>query len=183
LAIVPALFDRAERDVELGYGPDDREKGMATRAGVEWDDAVKDTIAAREAVADADAGKVGIVGYKAKQHAGVINISNIGHYEVLDFWDPIFPRPDLSLVLDPDEFYILASKEAVSVPPDQAAEMRAYDTLVGEFRVHYAGCFDPGFGHDAAGGSGSRGSLKCAPMTCHLGSKMARWSAVWSMSR
>ncbi|MBT3991151.1 MAG: 2'-deoxycytidine 5'-triphosphate deaminase [Rhodospirillaceae bacterium] len=101
-----------------------------------------------------------IVGYKAKQHAGVVDVENIGHYDVLDYWDPIIARADKALVLDPDEFYILASKEAVSVPPDQAAEMRAYDTLVGEFRVHYAGFFDPGFGHDAAGGSGSRAVLE-----------------------
>jgi len=101
-----------------------------------------------------------IVGYKAKQHAGVVDVEKIGHYEMLDYWDPIIARDDKSLVLDPDEFYILASKEAVSVPPNQAAEMRAYDTLVGEFRVHYAGFFDPGFGHDAAGGAGSRAVLE-----------------------
>jgi dCTP deaminase len=101
-----------------------------------------------------------IVGYKAKQHAGVIDIENIGHYNLIDYWDPILARDDKTLVLDPDEFYILASKEAVSVPPNQAAEMRAYDTLVGEFRVHYAGFFDPGFGHDEAGGGCSRAVLE-----------------------
>jgi dCTP deaminase len=101
-----------------------------------------------------------IVGYKAKRHAGVIDIENIGHYNLIDYWDPILARDDKTLVLDPDEFYILASKETVSVPPNQAAEMRAYDTLVGEFRVHYAGFFDPGFGHDEAGGGGSRAVLE-----------------------
>jgi dCTP deaminase len=101
-----------------------------------------------------------IVGYKAKQHTGIINIDNVNGYKLEDYWDPITARNDKTLVLDPDEFYILASKEAVSVPPDQAAEMRAYDTLVGEFRVHYAGFFDPGFGHDAAGGAGSRAVLE-----------------------
>ena len=101
-----------------------------------------------------------IVGYRAKQHAGIINIENINHYKLEDYWDPIIARNDKSLILDPDEFYILASKEAVSVPPDQAAEMRAYDTLVGEFRVHYAGFFDPGFGHEAGGGVGSRAVLE-----------------------
>ncbi|MDP7625627.1 MAG: 2'-deoxycytidine 5'-triphosphate deaminase, partial [Rhodospirillales bacterium] len=90
----------------------------------------------------------------------VVDVENVGYYEVDDFWDPIVARKDKNLVLDPDEFYILASKEAVNVPPDQAAEMRAYDTLVGEFRVHYAGFFDPGFGHDAAGGAGSRAVLE-----------------------
>ena len=66
----------------------------------------------------------------------------------------------MGLVLDPDDFYILASKEAVHVPPDHAAEMVAFDPLVGEFRVHYAGFFDPGFGHAAAGGMGARAVLE-----------------------
>jgi dCTP deaminase len=64
------------------------------------------------------------------------------------------------LILDPDEFYILVSHEAVHVPPDHAAEMVPFDPLVGEFRVHYAGFFDPGFGHSAAGGTGSRAVLE-----------------------
>ena len=73
---------------------------------------------------------------------------------------PKITAPKGHIILDPDDFYILASREAVAVPPDHAAEMRAYDTLVGEFRVHYAGFFDPGFGHDAAGGKGSRAVLE-----------------------
>ena len=64
------------------------------------------------------------------------------------------------LVLNPGDFYILASRQAVTVPPDHAAEMRPYDTRVGEFRVHYAGFFDPGFGLAAAGGEGSRAVLE-----------------------
>lgn len=64
------------------------------------------------------------------------------------------------MVLDPNEFYILASREAVSIPPDHAAEMVPYNPLVGEFRVHYAGFFDPGFGHSVAGGTGSRAVLE-----------------------
>ena len=69
-------------------------------------------------------------------------------------------RADETLILDPDEFYILASKEAVQVPPDYAAEMVPFDPLVGEFRVHYAGFFDPGFGYAGAGGFGSRAVLE-----------------------
>jgi dCTP deaminase len=65
-----------------------------------------------------------------------------------------------SLILDPNEFYILASKEAVQVPPNYAAEMVPFDPLVGEFRVHYAGFFDPGFGHAEAGGGGARAVLE-----------------------
>ena len=77
-----------------------------------------------------------------------------------DFWEPLEARGGMGLVLDPDDFYILASKEAVHVPPDHAAEMVAFDPLVGEFRVHYAGFFDPGFGHAAAGGMGARAVLE-----------------------
>ena len=102
----------------------------------------------------------GIIGYKAKRHADVIDVENIDHYEIHDFWDPIRNRGHHNLILDTDDFYILASKEEVSVPPDYAAEMRPYDTYVGEFRVHYAGFFDPVFGHDDAGGGGSRAVLE-----------------------
>jgi dCTP deaminase len=102
----------------------------------------------------------GVVGYRAKRHAGVIDVDRVNYYPVDEFWDAIHATGRGELVLDPDAFYILASKEAVSVPPDHAAEMRAYDTLVGEFRVHYAGFFDPGFGHDDAGGAGSRAVLE-----------------------
>ena len=105
----------------------------------------------------------GVIGYKAKRHTGVIDLEKDGYYEVHDFWDPIVSRGATNITLDPDEFYILASKEAVSVPPDHAAEMRAFDSHVGEFRVHYAGFFDPGFGHDAAGGQGSRAVLEVRP--------------------
>lgn len=93
---------------------------------------------------EADAG---LIGYRAKAHAGLIDIDRKQHCRVSDFWEPVRAQGEHGLVLDPGEFYILASKEAVSIPPDYAAEMIAYDTLVGEFRVHYAGFFDPGFGH------------------------------------
>ncbi len=81
----------------------------------------------------------GIVGYRAKRHTAVIEVERRAAYEVADFWEPIAARADHSLILDPDEFYILASTEAVQVPPDYAAEMVPFDPLVGEFRVHYAG--------------------------------------------
>ena len=100
----------------------------------------------------------GFVGYRAKRHTGVVDLARRGGYAVEEFWEPIAARPDGSLVLDPGEFYILASKEAVQVPPDYAAEMVPFDPLVGEFRAHYAGFFDPGFGFAGAGGQGSRGA-------------------------
>lgn len=102
----------------------------------------------------------GLVGYRAKRHAGLIDIDKPGVHDVVDFWEPIRSRPDATVVLDPNEFYILASREAVSIPPEYAAEMVPYNPLVGEFRVHYAGFFDPGFGFSGAGGSGSRAVLE-----------------------
>ena len=100
------------------------------------------------------------VGYRAKRHTGLIDVEQRDGYAVADFWEPIAARADKSLILDPDEFYILASKEAVQVPPDYAAEMVPFDPLVGEFRVHYAGFFDPGFGYAGAGGRGARAVLE-----------------------
>ncbi len=105
-------------------------------------------------------GHDGLIGYRAKRHTGVIDVDRKAACHVDDFWEPIAHRPGGTLILDPDEFYILASKEAVQVPPDYAAEMVPFDPLVGEFRVHYAGFFDPGFGHAPAGGSGSRAVLE-----------------------
>jgi dCTP deaminase len=105
-------------------------------------------------------GPNGLVGYRAKRHTGLIDVERRAGYAVLDFWEPMQARPDKSLILDPNEFYILASKEAVQVPPDYAAEMVPFDPLVGEFRVHYAGFFDPGFGYAGAGGKGARAVLE-----------------------
>jgi dCTP deaminase len=102
----------------------------------------------------------GIVGYRGKRHTGLVDVDRVGVYDVADYWEPIYLGPRRELVLDPNEFYILASKEAVHVPPDHAAEMMPFDAVMGEFRVHYAGFFDPGFGHAAAGGAGARGVLE-----------------------
>ncbi|WP_342591926.1 2'-deoxycytidine 5'-triphosphate deaminase [Jiella sonneratiae] len=101
-----------------------------------------------------------LVGYRGKRHTGLIDVDRRGAYAVAEYWEPIRRGAAGELVLDPDEFYILVSKEAVHVPPDHAAEMTPFDPLVGEFRVHYAGFFDPGFGHSAAGGTGSRAVLE-----------------------
>jgi dCTP deaminase len=100
------------------------------------------------------------VGYRAKRHTSVVDVDRRGALDVLDYWEPIARHKGAELVLDPDQFYILVSREAVHIPPDYAAEMMPYDPLVGEFRVHYAGFFDPGFGHSEAGGAGSRAVLE-----------------------
>ncbi len=101
-----------------------------------------------------------LVGYRAKRHTGIIDVDVVGRLDPRDFWEEIHLRDRKELILDPGEFYLLASKEAVRVPPGHAAEMTPFDPLVGEFRVHYAGFFDPGFGDAAAGGAGSRAVLE-----------------------
>ncbi len=109
---------------------------------------------------DVRGGSSGLIGYRAKNHAGLIDVDKVRHYDVHEYWEPVYAPPRGGLVLDPDDFYILASEKPVKIPPTHAAEMVAYDTLVGEFRVHYAGFFDPGFGHAAAGGEGARAVLE-----------------------
>ena len=104
-----------------------------------------------------------LVGYRAKPHTGVVDLSKLNHYEPADFWEPVYTNTGW-IILDPGAFYILVSREAIVIPPMQAAEMAPYLAMVGEFRVHYAGFFDPGFGYAEAGGAGSRGVLE---VRCH----------------
>ncbi|MGR3546809.1 MAG: 2'-deoxycytidine 5'-triphosphate deaminase [Roseovarius sp.] len=104
-----------------------------------------------------------LVGYRAKPHTGVIDLDRIGHYDPASYWEEVH-SDNGQIILDPGAFYILVSRESVHIPPECAAEMAPYVAMVGEFRVHYAGFFDPGFGHAAAGGTGSRGVLE---VRCH----------------
>ena len=135
-------------------------------------DTAERALPAREAVRDGLAFTVdvagdnesGIVGYKARRHTDLIDVDRVHHYDPRDFWEPVYahhgPGGLGGIVLDPHDFYILASREAVMVPPDHAAEMLPYHTFVGEFRVHFAGFFDPGFGTSETGGAGSRAVLE-----------------------
>ncbi len=123
----------------------------------------RDALVDREAVIDDGLvltvdteGTEGVIAWKARAHAGLVDVERIDHYDPDEFWEPVAARPGRGIVLNPDDFYILASRETVAIPPDHAAEMRPYDTRVGEFRVHYAGFFDPGFGY----GAGSRAVLE-----------------------
>ena len=100
-----------------------------------------------------------IAGFRGRRHAGLVDLDHEDGHDPRDFWEPLRPR-DGQLLLDPGEFYILASKGAVEIPVMEAAEMTPIDPSVGEFRVHYAGFFDPGFGTDEAHGKGSRGVLE-----------------------
>ncbi|NNE58034.1 MAG: 2'-deoxycytidine 5'-triphosphate deaminase [Hellea sp.] len=100
-----------------------------------------------------------IIGYRGRRHSGLVNLQNVGRHLAKNYWEPL-RAPNGQLILDPGEFYILASKEAVEIPIDQAAEMAPIATEIGEFRAHYAGFFDPGFGVGAVGGTGSRAVLE-----------------------
>jgi dCTP deaminase len=100
-----------------------------------------------------------IAGFRGRRHAGVVDLDKEDGHDPRDFWEPLIPRNG-QLLLDPGEFYILASKGAVEIPVMEAAEMTPIDPSVGEFRVHYAGFFDPGFGTDEAHGKGSKGVLE-----------------------
>ena len=117
------------------------------------------------------------IGYKAKPNAPLIDLEKINFYNIGDFWDTIISKEGL-LILDPGAFYILMSKETVTVPPKFAAEMAPYLAMVGEFRVHYAGFFDPGFGLASVSGAGSRGVLeiRCyeAPFALRSGQVIGR---------
>ena len=101
----------------------------------------------------------GIAGFRARRHAPVVDLDKEDGHDPRHYWEPLIPRGG-QLLLDPGEFYILASKQAVEIPVEEAAEMTPIDPSVGEFRVHYAGFFDPGFGTDEAHGKGSRGVLE-----------------------
>jgi dCTP deaminase len=100
------------------------------------------------------------IGYRAKKHTGLIDVDEVGLLDPADYWEPIEANVRGDMVLDPDEFYILVSRERVAIPPDHAAEMVPFNPLVGEFRVHYAGFFDPGFGYEAGNPPSARGVLE-----------------------
>ena len=131
-----------------------------------------DALIKGENVVDIKRGRIGIsvdligdptsklVGYKARPVKDPIDVDLVNHYDPADFWDPV-TRPERGgLVLKTDEFHILASKKTITIPEDYAADMIAYDTLVGEFRVHYAGFFDPGFGLPKNGYTGAKAVLE-----------------------
>ena len=118
------------------------------------------------------------IGWRARRHAGLIDIDKRAALEPHDYFEPIMPTKNGSIILDPDEFYILASKERLQVPPGYAAEMTPINTGLGEFRVHYAGFFDPGFGYRDNTAPTSRGVLEVrshdAPFVLDDGQLVAR---------
>jgi dCTP deaminase len=100
------------------------------------------------------------VGYRAQKFTGVIDVDQVAEYDPRDFWEQVHVRNYKKLILDPNQFYILASRERIHIPPDWAAEMVPIDPMMGEFRVHYAGFFDPGFGFTEDGRPGARAVLE-----------------------
>ena len=103
----------------------------------------------------------GRVGYRARDHAPLLDMTQVGAVEPEPFWEPVTREDGDRIVLTPGQFYLLMSDEAVTIPPTLAAEMTAYDPTSGELRTHYAGFFDPGFGFDPDGGfSGSTAALE-----------------------
>ncbi|MGF1553952.1 MAG: 2'-deoxycytidine 5'-triphosphate deaminase [Paracoccaceae bacterium] len=147
----PTLDDAALEALDAAEGLVDRPASIDGGLGFSVDLSGEDTTG-------------GVVGWRARRHAALIDLARIGHYEVEAFWEPMRASRSCGLILDPGAFYILVSREAVSVPPTHAAEMIPYLAVAGEFRVHYAGFFDPGFGHAASGGRASRGVLE---VRCH----------------
>jgi len=120
----------------------------------------------------------GMIGWRARRHSALIDVDAPGALDAADYFEPIAPPKSGFIILDPDEFYILASKEALAIPPDYAAEMTPISPGLGEFRVHYAGFFDPGFGWSSDGLNGSRGVLEVrshdAPFVLEHGQLVAR---------
>ena len=106
----------------------------------------------------AEAGE--IIAYKAKRYAPAIELDKINHYATEEFWEVRHQNAGKNLILEPGDFYILASRELVRVPPDYAAEMVPFDPSDGEFRIHYAGFFDPGFGYGSSDIKGTRAVLE-----------------------
>jgi dCTP deaminase len=101
-----------------------------------------------------------VIAYKARKHAPAIELDRIDYYSPEEFWEARTPPASKSLILEPGDFYILASRERVRVPPGYAAEMVPFDPSAGEFRIHYAGFFDPGFGYGASDIKGTRAVLE-----------------------
>jgi dCTP deaminase len=101
-----------------------------------------------------------IVAFKAKRNAPVIHLNKVAFYDPEDFWEPIYGRANKGAILDPGDFYLLASKEKIRVPPSFAAEMVPFDPTIGEFRIHYAGFFDPGFGYGSSDIRGTKAVLE-----------------------
>src|SRR5690606_11051699 len=125
---------------------------------VEGEAAISEGLNLRISLAPVEPG--GLVGYRARRYAGAVDVDECGGYDVNQYWEAVYLGGDKRMVLDPNQFYILASKESVSVPPEYVAEMAPFDPMIGEYRVHYAGFFDPGFGYAEGKAPGAKAVLE-----------------------
>jgi dCTP deaminase len=141
------LLRELEKEEALIYLPDETRGDAAIQNGLRLS-------------VDLAGDETGIIGYRAKRHAPLIDLGKIQHYDPADFWDPIRRNDSRTLILDPEDFYILASREKVRIPANYAAEMVPFDPTIGEFRIHYAGFFDPGFGYGSGEINGTRAVLE-----------------------
>ena len=142
------LLRQLEREEALIYMPDDSRGEPAIQNGL------------RLSVDLAGIDGSPIIGYRAQKHAPLIDLAKVQYYDAEDFWDPIRRNESRTLILDPEDFYILASREKVRIPAPYAAEMVPFDPTIGEFRIHYAGFFDPGFGYGSGEINGTRAVLE-----------------------
>ena len=147
----PLYVEIAPRTFSILVRPKDKLVQVRLRAG--------ERRVLRTQTVSVDLQSASIIGYRARRHAGLVDFSRVRVHPALAYWQPI-ERTEDSLILDPDEFYILASKETVSVAADEAAEMSPVAPEIGEFRAHYAGFFDPGFGLAQGGDPGARAVLE-----------------------
>ena len=150
----PLYMEVAPRTFPILVRPGDRLGQIRFRRGLHQ------SLRTQHVSIDLKGGGVGaVVGYRAKRHSGLVDLRGLKAHPATAYWEPLY-APNETLVLDPEEFYILASREAVEIPINQAAEMSPIAPEIGEFRAHYAGFFDPGFGVSEAGGAGSRAVLE-----------------------
>jgi dCTP deaminase len=143
----PLLYHNLVEDAPVGSADIRADRGLFLRIDLHGADGAQDRV----------------VGYRAKKNSHVIDLAKTGHYAALDFWEPIYRHRNDTLLLEPEEFYILASKERIRVPPGYAAEMVAYEAACGELRTHYAGFFDPGFGYGRGEIKGTQVVLEVRP--------------------
>ncbi|MEM6412575.1 MAG: 2'-deoxycytidine 5'-triphosphate deaminase [Pseudomonadota bacterium] len=140
----PLYLEISPRTFSILARPGDRLAQLRLRRG-------KPEILSEKTVSvDMDAPGGGPIGWRAKRHSGVVDLRKIRAHDVAEYWEPVVPHRG-RIVLNPEEFYILASREKVKVPSGQAAEMAPIAPELGEFRAHYAGFFDPGFGTNKDG--------------------------------
>src|SRR5580658_5924890 len=147
-----ALLRELENEESLVYLPDE------TRGEANIQNGLRLSIDLKGDLAGDDGSS--IIGYRAKKHAPLIDLARVQYYDPEEFWDPIRRNESHSLILDPEDFYILASRERVRIPAQYAAEMVPFDATIGEFRIHYAGFFDPGFGYGSGDINGTRAVLE-----------------------